>query len=134
LIRNGDNPFIVLFRDNNTIAVFRFDGIAISLVADNVIYPTETGTQFTTVEKPAFCVFNDKLTTVGFANSSGAVDSKTSVYQLNDNAFTAIDTVPFSNVSLVGAFSDNTHLWVACEVWRAQDGVFTSPVDIIEIK
>lgn len=30
--------------------------------------------------------------------------------------------------------SDNEHLWAACSVYRADNGVFTSPVDIIEIK
>lgn len=134
MIRNGDNPFIILYRDNGTIAVFRFDGTVLQPVADNVIFPDVSSAQFTTIAHPEFCIFNNKLTTFGFGNSSGAVDNTRAVYQLNGSSFTELKTVDADNITIRGVFSDNSRLYVACEVFRANNGIFTSPVDIIEIK
>lgn len=134
IIRNGDNPFIVLFRENNTIAVFKFDGVALQLLADDVPYPFNPTQSFTVTTKTDLCVHNSKLTTFGFGNSLGLLNDPHSVYQLNGSAFTVYKTVGAGNITLRGVYSDNTSLWAACEVFRADNGVFRSPVDIIEIK
>lgn len=134
VIRNGDQPVIVLLRENNTIAVFKFDGVSLQLLADQVPYPYNPTQPFTITTKTDFCVFNNKLTAFGFGNSLGILDDPHSIYQLNGGSFTLLKTVDASNITLRGVYSDNTHLWAACEVFRADNGVFSSPVDIIEIK
>lgn len=134
IIRNGDQPFIVLFRENNTLAVFSFDGVSLKLIADNVPYPYNPTQPFTVTTKTDMCVYNNKLTAYGFGNSLGMLDDPHAVYQLNGGSFTVLKTVDASNITLRGVYSDNARLWVACEVFRADNGVFRSPVDIIEIK
>lgn len=134
IIRNGDQPFIVLFRENNTIAVLWFDGVSLQLIADNVPYPYNPTQPFTVTTKTDLCVYNNKLTAYGFGNSLGMIDDPHSVYQLNGGSFALLKTLDASNITLRGVYSDNTRLWAACEVFRADNGVLRSPVDIIEIK
>lgn len=134
IIRNGDQPFVVVYRDNNTIAVFQFNGASLQLIASDVPYPSNTSTPFTTTTKVDFCVYKNKLITIGYDNSTGLIDDPRSIYQLNGNAFSLLKKVDFANITLRGIYSDNTSLWAACEVFHANNGVFTSPVDIIEIK
>ncbi len=133
IVRNGDQPFIVLFRENNTLAVLEFDGVSLKLIADNVPYPYNPTQPFTVTTKTDLCVYNSKLTTYGFGNSLGILDDPRSVYQLNGGSFAPLKTLNASNLTLRGVYSDNTRLWVACEVFRADNGVIRSPVDIIEI-
>lgn len=135
IIRNGDSPIVVLFRDDNTMAVYQFDGVALQLVSDNVGYPSNTSVQFTSTTKTDFCVYQDKLTTYGFGNSTGLIDNPRAIYQLTGNSFQLMKTIggTDSNITLRGVYSNNLKLWAACEVFRADNGVFTSPIDIIEI-
>ena len=133
IVRNGDKPFIILIRENNTIAVFQFDGASLRFIADNVPYPYNPTTAFTITTKTDMCVYRNKLTTIGYGNSTGTMDDPRSIYQLNGNSFSLLKTVDAGNITLRGVYSDNTTLWAACEVFRANNGIFTSPVDIIEI-
>lgn len=133
IVRNGDQPFIVLFRENNTLAVLEFDGVSLKLIADNVPYPYNPTQPFTVTTKTDLCVYNSKLTTYGFGNSLGILDDPRSVYQLNGGSFAPLKTLNASNLTLRGVYSDNIRLWVACEVFRVDNGVIRSPVDIIEI-
>lgn len=134
IIRNGDNPFVILNRDDNTIAVFWFNGTSLQMVSENAAYPSNTSTQFTLTTKTDFCVYQNKLITYGYGNSTGLVDNPRAIYQLNGESFQVLKTVEASNINLRGVYSNNARLWAACEVFRANNGVFTSPVDIIEIK
>lgn len=134
IIRNGDSPIVVLFRDDNSMAVYQFDGLALQLVSDNVSYPSNTSVQYTSITKTDFCVYQNKLTTYGYGNSTGIIDNPHAVYQLIGNSFQTLKTVDASNVTLRGVYSNNSKLWLACEVFRANNGVFSSPIDIIEIK
>jgi hypothetical protein len=133
LVRNSDRPYIILQREYNTLAVLRYNGTAIEPVADPVTYPYNNALQFTVINKPLFCVFQDKLVALGFDNNTGAVTDFKSVYQLNDDAFTLLHQVVFSNIELKGVYSDNEHLWVACELKRFNEEDVFSPVDLLEI-
>jgi hypothetical protein len=133
LIRNSDRPYIILQRENNTLAVLRYNGAALELVADPVTYPYNNALQFTVINRPMFCVFSDKLTALGYDNNTGSVSDFKSVYQLEGNTFTLLHKVIFNNIELKGVYSDNTRLWAACEVKRFDAVDVFSPVDLIEI-
>jgi hypothetical protein len=134
IVRNDDRPYIILYRDYNTIAVLRYNGTELELAADPVTFPVNSALQFTVINKPDLCVYQDKLTALGYDNNTGAITDPRSVYQLNGNAFTLLHQVVFSNVTVTGVYSDNEHLWLAGEVKRFDAEDVFSPVDIIEVK
>lgn len=132
LVRNGDNPYVVIFRDNNTIGVYKFDGLSLTTVAESVPYSFDIYSIYTETVNGKFCVYNNKLTCTG-STLGGEYDGKT-IFQLNGSQFTELKTIGYSNTYVRGVYSDNTTLWAAVEVWTAVDGVFLSPVDILELQ
>ena len=124
-IRNGENPWILLFREDNTLAAFRFDGTALQQVADNVPFP------YSQSKYQHFCVFHNKLITSG-TPGTGLLDNKQAVYQLEGNSFALLKIVEVTNFTVTGTWSDNQHLWVTGEIFTAENGFFHAAADLLE--
>ncbi|MFZ4521630.1 MAG: hypothetical protein ACOYNC_07990 [Bacteroidales bacterium] len=127
MVRNGENPFILMLRENNTLAVFKFNGTALEMVADQVPFPSDNARELN------FCVYDNKLTTYGTSNITGLLDNKRSVYQLNGGVFTLLKMINNDLMTVRGVWSDNSKLWIASETFSANNGLFYSPIDIIEL-
>lgn len=127
MVRNGEKPWILMFRNDNTMAVFRFDGTALQLVADQVPFTSGIDTRV------SFCIYQDKLTTFGDPSNYNLLDNKQAIYQLEGDHFSLYKTVPITDLSLVGVWSNNTKLWIGTTIFSATNGFFYSPVDIIEL-
>lgn len=128
IIRNGETPWILMFRDDNTMVAYRFDGTKLRVVAEAVPFPSLQH------ENQIFCIYQDKLTTFGSPNNTGILDDQQTVYQLNGNAFTRLKNIGLADVSVTGVWSDNSRLWIACSVFNANNGFFYGPLDIVELK
>jgi hypothetical protein len=130
LVRNGETPWVLVFKPNNTLGVFKFDGASLQLVADDVPFPSDISKYYT------FAVWNNKLVCNGNANNNnqGIINAKNGIYLLDGNAFTLHNSVNDQNATITGVYSNGTKLWATCEIWSTDNkGTFFSPIDLIEV-
>lgn len=135
-VRNGEEPYFIMMRENNTAAIAKFNGVSLELISDYVILQTSgyLAAAFLNYElnNGTFCVYKNKLMMQGVSNND-ALNGKT-IYQLNGNTFTPVETLTFSNTRIVGIYADNQKLYAAVEVLTADNGLFRSPIDIVELQ
>lgn len=129
-VRNAEEPYFILVRDNNTIAVTKFNGVSIELVADNV--NMQTGSVNFVANNGTFCVYQNKLMAVG--NTAAGEGNAKTIFQLSGGVFTPLKSLTFSNTYFRGLYSDNQKLYATVEVFTADNGSFRSPIDIIELQ
>lgn len=126
-VRNGSEPWILVFKPNNTLGVFKFDGISFSKVFDDVPFQTDVANY------TGFAIWNNQLVCNG-SSTNLIQNAKNGIYVLDGGNFTLLKTVDDQNATITGVYSNGTKLWATCEIWSTDNnGTFFSPIDLIEL-
>ncbi len=126
-VRNGAEPWILVFKPNNTLGVFKFDGSSLQKVVDDVPFQADVANY------TKFAIWNNQLVCHG--NSSNLIqNAKNGIYLLEGGTFNLIKTVDDQYATITGVYSNGTKLWATCEIWSTDNaGTFFSPIDLIEL-